>query len=188
MLMKEKIGINLPHEEFNDLEMIIMVKKKAFLNDISKKSLKKKMIKEMLNNGNSIMMFYLMPINIIFLLLSLLSKKQGYDQDISATLFIIGWFFCFSYILPFVRGCMLPFLRQKIKNKMKHDIFMDSIADNDVLKLFIKKYGKNVLTNMMAGEAKVTYKDIYNYHINHNKKEEAYRNASEVVKCIESMK
>lgn len=188
MLMKEKIDINLPHEEFDSLERIIMVKKKTFLNDISEKSLKNKMIQEMLKDDNSMMMFCLMPINIIFILLSMLSKKQGYDIGISTTLFMIGLFFCFSYIFPFVRRCMLPFLRQKTKNKMKHDIFMDSIADNDVLKLFIKKYGKNVLTNMMLGEAKVTYKDIYNYHINYNEKKEAYRNASEVVKCIENMK
>lgn len=185
MILEEKTDIDLKYEKIDNLEMLILEKKFSFLYNKPKKSLKKEMIKKMLSDDEySIKMFYLLPINSIFMLLSLLNKEAGYSYNITCMLSFIGIFFCFSYTFPIVRQCMFKFLSSKTKESMKHKIFMESIADNDVLKLFIKKYGKDVLAQMMIGKDNITYNDLYNYHCNHYQKQKEYKKINEVLDCL----
>lgn len=186
MILEEKKDIDLKYEKSDNLEMLILEKKFSFLYNKSKKSLKKEMIKKILSDNDECMlqMCYLLPINSIFMLLSLLSVEAGYNGNISRTLFVIGVFFSFSYFIPIVRQCMLKFSRNKTKERIKHKIFMESIAENDVLKLFIKKYGKVVLAEMMVGKDNITYNDLYNYHCNHYQKQKEYKKINEVLDCL----
>lgn len=185
MLIKE--NIELKYEKINNLEIMIEKKKVVFLDSLSEKTLKKKMIKEMLRGEYFAKMFYLMPINMVFLLLCTLSKYFGYSEYVSITFFIFGISFCFLYLFPITRKCMLKCFNDNVKEDLKNQYFNKTPVDNDVLKLFIKKYGKDILAQMMMGKDKINYNDIYSYHYNDQKQEE-YKKVHEVVECIENIK
>lgn len=187
MLIKEKTEKFLQSEEVDSLEMIILRKKHDFFDSLSESSLKKKMIKEMTSPEHN-KIVYLLPVGIIFVGLSILNKYTGYSEIISIILYFIGLFSFFLYTFPFVRKCILKFLTNEAKELLKNDIFMKSIVDNEVLKLFVKKYGKEVLAQIMLGKEKITYNDLYNYHHNHDQRQQEYKKVHEVIDCIENIK
>lgn len=174
---------DLKYEVNNNLEKIIKDKKQFFFQSLSAKSLENKMVKQMVIEEGSLNFILLLPFNLLFLTLSILSQKAGFSNYISTTLFILGIFFFSAYFLPFVRKFMLNFFNNKAKEDLKNKIFNNSVVDNDIIKVFIKKYGKEVLAEMMVNKNVITYNDIYNY--DNNVKQKKYKKVYEVIECIE---
>lgn len=90
-----------------------------------------------------------------------------------------------TYTPIFKRVFMKRWLaKESNQNLLESDMFFASVVTHDVLKAFIKEYGKNELVNLLCGKDHLTYSQLYDYILNDKPREERLKLAK-AVKCLE---
>lgn len=102
---------------------------------------------------------------------------------------------CFHYIVDF--GPVKNFLKNRwIKKErnikmIRKAMFIETLADKEILKSFIEVYGKEELKKILMKNGNVTYLQIEQYFTSHNEKikkikneNDKLRKVDEIVECI----
>lgn len=191
VIFKENFKVLLEKEEekFNE----------KFENSYSKKNIENYSLNEF-NSYSYLPYFYIG--NIFFFFMTILfafkmSSENIYTLSIMFLLIFGTFFFAFIVELSPVKKILNKhwLKKEKNRNSIKKEIFMNNIVDKSILKRFADIYGKNALKKLFEENENIKYKNIISYMNNYEgikentrKKEEKSIKIDEIVECIISEK